>query len=220
MTARKGDAAPELTAADLAAWRCASAATIAAAGSIAILPLLPGAAVVPRHGQAVTTCLRLTHERATLGHGTREMAPYSTPSGLTSVLPGRRTGAMRSKRIAAPGRYGPACLGRARHAGPRRLPRTCHHRCRCSWTCAQIDELFASEGDLGEVLEQVARLGACLLLQTALEAEVTEHLGRDRYERRAGGRAGTRGLGHHDRRETRAPGRRAGRRHRVDRRLA
>jgi putative transposase len=27
---------------------------------------------------------------------------------------------------------------------------------------AQIDELFASEGDLGEVLEQVARLGpAC-----------------------------------------------------------
>jgi putative transposase len=51
---------------------------------------------------------------------------------------------------------------------------------------AQIDELFASEGDLGEVLEQVARLGARLLLQTALEAEVTEHLGRDRYERRAG----------------------------------
>ena len=50
---------------------------------------------------------------------------------------------------------------------------------------AQIDELFASEGDLGEVLEQVARLGARLLLQTALEAEVTEHLGRDRYERRS-----------------------------------
>ena len=49
---------------------------------------------------------------------------------------------------------------------------------------AQIDELFASEGDLGEVLEQVARLGARLLLQTALEAEVTEHLGRSRYERR------------------------------------
>ena len=50
---------------------------------------------------------------------------------------------------------------------------------------AQIDELFASEGDLGEVLEEVARLGARLLLQTALEAEVTEHLGRGRYERRS-----------------------------------
>ena len=49
---------------------------------------------------------------------------------------------------------------------------------------AEIDELFASEGDLGEVVEQVARLGARLLLQAALEAEVTEHLGRDRYERR------------------------------------
>jgi putative transposase len=60
---------------------------------------------------------------------------------------------------------------------------------------AQIDELFASEGDLGEVLEQVARLGARLLLQTALEAEVTEHLGRDRYERRsaaAGAKDGSR----------------------------
>jgi putative transposase len=50
---------------------------------------------------------------------------------------------------------------------------------------AQIDELFASEGDLGEVLEQVARLATRLLLQSALEAEVTEFLGRDRYERRA-----------------------------------
>lgn len=49
---------------------------------------------------------------------------------------------------------------------------------------AQIDELFATEGDLGEVLEEVARLGARLLLQTALEAEVTEFLGRNRYERR------------------------------------
>jgi len=45
---------------------------------------------------------------------------------------------------------------------------------------AQIDELFASEGDLRLVLEQVARLGARLLLQSALEAEVTEFLGRDR----------------------------------------
>jgi len=50
---------------------------------------------------------------------------------------------------------------------------------------AQIDELFASEGDLGQVLEEVARRASRLLLQTALEAEVTEFLGRDRYERRA-----------------------------------
>jgi hypothetical protein len=50
---------------------------------------------------------------------------------------------------------------------------------------AQINELFASEGELGEVLEQVARLGARLLLQTALETEVTEHLDPGRYERRS-----------------------------------
>ncbi len=50
---------------------------------------------------------------------------------------------------------------------------------------AQIDELFATEGDLREVLEEVARLGARLLLQSALETEVTEFLGRNRYERRA-----------------------------------
>jgi putative transposase len=50
---------------------------------------------------------------------------------------------------------------------------------------ADIDELFATEGDLGEALEQVARLGARLLLQSALETEVTEFLGRNRYERRA-----------------------------------
>ncbi len=50
---------------------------------------------------------------------------------------------------------------------------------------ADIDELFGTEGDLGETLEQVARLGARLLLQAALEAEVTEFLGRNRYERRA-----------------------------------
>jgi len=42
---------------------------------------------------------------------------------------------------------------------------------------AEIDELFGAEGDLGEALEKVARLGARLLLQTALEAEATEFLG-------------------------------------------
>jgi len=48
---------------------------------------------------------------------------------------------------------------------------------------ARIDELFASGGDLGEALEKVAQLGARLLLETALETEVTEFLGRDRYQR-------------------------------------
>ncbi len=46
-----------------------------------------------------------------------------------------------------------------------------------------IDVLFAQDRDLVEVLEEVARLGARLILQTALEAEVTEFLGRERYAR-------------------------------------
>jgi len=49
----------------------------------------------------------------------------------------------------------------------------------------RIDELFASDRELPEILEDVARLGAQLLIQTALEAEVTEFLGRDRYARAA-----------------------------------
>jgi putative transposase len=49
----------------------------------------------------------------------------------------------------------------------------------------QIDELFARDRPLPEILEDVARLGAQLLLQAALEAEVTEFLGRDRYARAA-----------------------------------
>ncbi|MGH9268311.1 MAG: IS256 family transposase [Acidimicrobiales bacterium] len=48
----------------------------------------------------------------------------------------------------------------------------------------EIDELFAARGDLSEILEKVAQLGARLILQSALEAEVTEFLGRNRYERR------------------------------------
>jgi putative transposase len=49
---------------------------------------------------------------------------------------------------------------------------------------AEIDQLFAdSSRDLAEVVEEVARLGARLLLQTAVEAEVTAFLGRDRYQR-------------------------------------
>ena len=63
----------------------------------------------------------------------------------------------------------------------------------------KIDELFASDRELPEILEEVARLGAQLLMQAALEAEVTEFLGRDRYQRsatapdaRSGGRNGYR----------------------------
>jgi putative transposase len=56
----------------------------------------------------------------------------------------------------------------------------------------QIDELFASEQDLGQVLEQVARLSVRLVVQAALEAEVSEFLGRDRYARGERDRAGYR----------------------------
>ena len=48
-----------------------------------------------------------------------------------------------------------------------------------------IDELFAQGRALPEILEDVARLGAQLLMQAALEAEVTEFLRRDRYQRAA-----------------------------------
>lgn len=48
-----------------------------------------------------------------------------------------------------------------------------------------IDELFAQYKTLPEILEEVARLGAQLLMQAALEAEITEFLGRDRYQRAA-----------------------------------
>jgi putative transposase len=47
----------------------------------------------------------------------------------------------------------------------------------------QIDELFASNQELGHVLEEVARLSVRLVMQAALEAEVTEFFGRDRYQR-------------------------------------
>jgi transposase-like protein len=57
---------------------------------------------------------------------------------------------------------------------------------------AQIDELFASDQELGQVLEEVARLSVRLVMQAALEAEVTEFLGRDRYVRGERERAGYR----------------------------
>ena len=61
---------------------------------------------------------------------------------------------------------------------------------------ADIDSLLTADRDLGEVLEDVARLGARLILQTALEAEVTEFLGRERYARGDRARPGSRN-GHH-----------------------
>lgn len=57
---------------------------------------------------------------------------------------------------------------------------------------AEIDELFSSDRELGDVLEDVARLGVRLLMQTALEAEVTEFFGRDRYARGDRARPGSR----------------------------
>lgn len=50
---------------------------------------------------------------------------------------------------------------------------------------ADIDALFTADRDLSEVLEDVARLGARLIIQTAVEAEVSEFLGRARYQRAA-----------------------------------
>ncbi|MDA8356369.1 MAG: DMT family transporter [Actinomycetota bacterium] len=55
---------------------------------------------------------------------------------------------------------------------------------------SEIDDLFGEsdeERQLGDTLEGVARLGARLLLQSALEAEVTEFLCGSSYERRAAG---------------------------------
>jgi putative transposase len=57
----------------------------------------------------------------------------------------------------------------------------------------ELDGLFADiDRDLGEVLEEVARLSVRLVLQSALEAEVTEFLGRERYGRGERARAGHR----------------------------
>ena len=50
---------------------------------------------------------------------------------------------------------------------------------------AEIDLLFDGSGDLSEVIEDIARLGARLIIQTALEAEVEVFLGRVRYQRSA-----------------------------------
>jgi putative transposase len=48
----------------------------------------------------------------------------------------------------------------------------------------EIDALFDGSRDLAEVIEDVARLGARLIIQTAVEAEVEVFLGRARYQRK------------------------------------
>src|SRR3984893_13885497 len=49
----------------------------------------------------------------------------------------------------------------------------------------EIDALFDGSRELSEVIEDVARLGARLIIQTAVEAEVEAFLGRARYQRAA-----------------------------------
>ena len=49
----------------------------------------------------------------------------------------------------------------------------------------EIDALFDGSRDLSEVIEDVARLGARLIIQTAVEAEVDVFLGWARYQRAA-----------------------------------
>src|SRR3954471_13875131 len=53
----------------------------------------------------------------------------------------------------------------------------------------ELDELLAGVGEHDDPVEAVARLGARLILQQALEDEVTEFLGRERYERAESGGA-------------------------------
>jgi transposase-like protein len=50
---------------------------------------------------------------------------------------------------------------------------------------AEIHQLFASDGELLSVLEQVARLSVWLTFQSVIEEIVCEELGRGRYERRS-----------------------------------
>jgi len=48
----------------------------------------------------------------------------------------------------------------------------------------ELDEIVAGVGDEDDPIEAIGRLGARLILQQALEEELTEFLGRERYERR------------------------------------
>src|SRR4051812_29679847 len=51
----------------------------------------------------------------------------------------------------------------------------------------ELDEVLAGVGEQDDPVEAVARLGARLILQQALEDEVTEVLGRERYARAGSG---------------------------------
>ena len=59
---------------------------------------------------------------------------------------------------------------------------------------SQIDEAVAgsTSGSLIENFEQVARLAVKLVMETALEEELSQFLGRDRYERKEADRVGSR----------------------------
>ena len=52
----------------------------------------------------------------------------------------------------------------------------------------ELDDVLAGIGEVEDPVEAVARLGARLILQQALEDEVSEFVGRGRYERVGGGR--------------------------------
>jgi len=67
---------------------------------------------------------------------------------------------------------------------------------------AQVVELFDSGRELGQILEEAARPGVGLIFQVALEVEVTEFLGRDRYAR---GERNHEGLRNPPRSRSRAP---------------
>jgi putative transposase len=47
----------------------------------------------------------------------------------------------------------------------------------------ELDALIAGAGELHDPIEEIGRLGARLIIQQALEDELTEFLGRERYER-------------------------------------
>ena len=51
----------------------------------------------------------------------------------------------------------------------------------------ELDDVLAGIGEQQDPVEAVARLGARLILQQALEDEVTDFVGRARYERAGGG---------------------------------
>jgi hypothetical protein len=48
----------------------------------------------------------------------------------------------------------------------------------------ELEEIVAGAGDADDPIEAIGRLGARLILQQALEEELTEFLSRERYERR------------------------------------